>query len=340
MLGFFAAVFTGCLHDPQAPPVPGCDMSVFVNGWELLEAQYPLFQHKELNWTELAELFYDQAFQCTTEEELAQVLVTMMGEMEDPALFVYSDEDTLFSFTRTYESNVDMDVLVNNYLQPRGYQGTVQGFGRCDPEVFPYAYFEYLPNQGSDTLATEAYDQFIMDCVLAEVPAIILDIRMNPSYPSGGDLGYDKFVMSRLLTRAKTSAVYRFRCGLGYGMLTDFHPWIQPGGDYQYGGTVYLLTGGACNHAAEDIAVNLSRFDSFVLLGDTTAGDITITGTDFLDPEYQWKIKYGFVTVLTHDFEWVQDVGIPPDVYVEATEADFASGVDPVLEQAIDQLGQ
>lgn len=328
-----------CLHDPQAPPVPGSDMTAFKNGWEIMEEKYPLFEYKEVNWRDIADLFYDQAFSCSTEEELLLILAEMMGELEDPSLFIYSaDGDTLHSFEKNYQSNVDMDVLVDNYLVPRGYQGMVEGFGCCDPGIFPYACFEYFPDEGVDTLATEAFDEFIGQCVALELPAIILDIRMNPGYPTGSIIGYSKFVMSRLLTKAKVSAVYRVRCGPDYGMLTDYHPWIQPGGEQQFDGTVYLLTGGACSQAAEDMAVNLSRFDNFVLLGDTTSGDVTITSSVPLFVEGGWYIRYGYVTVLTYDYQWVQDAGVPPDVSIESTPGDFAAGIDPVLEQAIDML--
>ena len=340
LLAVILALSSSCLHEPMAPPVPNCDMGPFIIVWETLEEHYPLFQRKDLNWVEMAEIYYSQAAQCTTEDELYQVIFNMMAEIEDPALaLVPAEGDILFPYTRDYESNVDMDVLVNNYLQPRGYEGVVKGFGRCDPEVFPYAYFESFPDAWTDTMGMHALDSFIVECVELDVPAIILDIRMNPQYSnSGGYMGYSHLVMSRFVSKAKVSAVYRFRCGPRYDMLTDFHPWIQPGGSHQYDGTVYLLTGGACTHGAEDMAVNLGYFDNFVLIGDTTAGDITFTGSRVLDEDNNWFVRWGKATVLTHDFEWVQEEGIPPDVYVEATPGDFAAGVDPVMEYAIQLL--
>jgi C-terminal processing protease CtpA/Prc len=44
-------------------------------------------------------------------------------------------------------------------------------------------------------------------------------------------------------------------------------------------------------------------------------------------------------TILRPDLTYIEDAGIPPDVYVEATEADFAGGIDPVLEYAFEELG-
>jgi len=333
--------FSGCLHDPQGPPEPGTDMAVFKNAWEKLEAVYPLFLQKELNWVDIAEAYYDQATECTTTDELIQLTAVMIGEIEDPALLLFNTQsgDTVRTFTREYESNVDKDVLVGNYLSEMGFMGEVQGFGSCSPEIFPYIYFEHLPSQSTDSLAIYAYDEFIMACVELELPAIVIDLRMNPQYGQGGITGYSKLVMSRLMPRALVSAIYRIRIGPGYGMLTDLHPWIQPAGDAQFTGDVYLLVGGGCNHAAEDIAVNLSKFDNFYLVGDTTAGDITITGNLNLGTNSSWTMKYGFVTVLTHDHQWVQDVGIPPDIMIEAGPGDFAAGVDPVLEYVIGEMG-
>lgn len=332
---------SGCLHDPQGPPVANGDVTIFLNAWEKLESDYPLFLYKGINWNELTNDYYYQAAECTTDEELIQLCAEMVGELEDPSLFFFNpvSGDTIHSFNRDYEVNVDMDVLLDNYLTDLGFRGVVQGFGSCDPEIFPYIYFEHLPNAYIDTLAVPAFDAFIQECVDLELPAIAIDLRMNPQYSSGGQTGYNKLVMSRLMSRARVSAVYRYRCGPGYGMVTDFHPWIQPAGDAQFLGDVYLLVGGGCSHAAEDIAVNLSRFDNMHLLGDTTAGDITITSSIKLGVEGDWKMKYGFVTVLTNGYHWVQDVGIPPDVLIEAGPGDFAAGTDPVMDYLIEEMG-
>jgi len=333
-------LMAACLFSPQTPFEPEYSIESFQIAWEQHEALYPLFIYKGIDWVEICREFYPMAAEADNQEELLLVLSDMIAVLEDPALFIFSMEgDTLFPYTRQLSSNVNMDVLMENYLQPNAYAGNVQGFGWCDPAVFPYAYFNSFPTI-TDTLGVQAYDAFIEQCVALRLPAVILDIRMNPSGAPGGFSNFDQLVMSRLVTKAKVSAVYRVRTGPEYDQYQDWHPWIQPAGSNQYDGTIYLLTGGGCTQAAEDMAVNLSYFTNVTLIGDTTAGSITVTQTVILPGEPQWLLKIGTGTVLSHDFQWIEGVGIAPDYYVEATEADFTSGVDPVLEFAMNMLAQ
>ena len=52
-----------------------------------------------------------------------------------------------------------------------------------------------------------------------------------------------------------------------------------------------------------------------------------------------WYCTVPFTTVLTYDKHWIEGNGIYPDILVNTSEADFAAGVDPVLDYAIEMLG-
>ncbi|PIE51999.1 hypothetical protein CSA37_08830 [Candidatus Fermentibacteria bacterium] len=342
---FCSLLFASCLHEPESVPEPQVDISPFVSVWERVEQNYPLIAKKEINWMEIGETYYNSASVCKTDAELFELIVDMIEELEDPALFLISSAgDTIRPYTREFESNVDMTVLIENYLEPNGYQGNTEGFGWCDPSVLPYACFSYLPSE-NDSITMAIFDDFIRQCDSLELSEIIIDIRMNPfsAHRVGGSAmpWYPFDVMSRFVDRMKTAAIYRIRAGLEYNAYHDWHPTIRPAGENQYTGTVYLLVGGACTQAAEEMAVNMESLTNVVLVGDTTAGSNTaVFINDYPSSEGPWGVATGFCTLLTHSRNWVEGAGFPPDIPVEATVEDFAAGVDPVMEYAMSLLAR
>lgn len=337
-------LLSGCLHDPQGlSPQPELDLSGFAMVWDSYEVSYPLFVLKGIEWMGVCEEYYPMAVECGTQEELRGVMTQMLGELQDPALILVSPElqDTIKTFEKQYQFNVDTDVLMENYLEPNGFQGYAQGFGWCDPGVLPYAFFDTLPT-GQDTLAVAALDTFVSRCVELDVPAVIIDVRMNPSCEERDGLfhNFDRTAIARFTDKSRVCGWYRTRSGLVYDQFHDWHPWIVPEGPAQYVGTVYLLAGGGCIQAAEDLVVNMEHFPNVVVLGDTTGGSVTETGMFIpLGMEDGWMASSAVSTLLTYDKEYVEGSGFPPDIHVEATPGDFAAGVDPVMDYAMELAG-
>ena len=83
---------------------------------------------------------------------------------------------------------------------------------------------------------------------------------------------------------------------------------------------------------------NFRNFPNVVILGDTTRGSVSYLGMNQLTE----NCSYAYVTetILTYQHHWIEGNGIYPDIVVEATEADFAAGIDPVLDYAIEMLGE
>ncbi len=78
----------------------------------------------------------------------------------------------------------------------------------------------------------------------------------------------------------------------------------------------------------------MNCLDNVTVIGDTTFGGGAFNYT--LELEGGWELRAPGWSLRTMDKEPVEWFGIPPDIYVEATEEDFAQGIDPVLEYAID----
>ena len=338
-------VFVSCLHNPQTVEQPGTDIEGFIAVWEAYEVYCPYFAHKDMDWKEIGESYFAMASDCETQDELREVIIEMMAEIEDPAIYLFKRDEyweiieTIYPYTSEYEANYDMDVLVENYLEPNGWagweDGYYRGFGWCDPAVFPYVFFNTI----TDSLSTKTFDSldvFIADCIELEVPAIILDVRMNPhgSYDIYGSCGHG--LMGRFAAKAYPGAIYRSRSGPEYDQYCDVRPAVYPAGPAQYTGTVILLVGENCSDKSENITANFINFPNVVLVGDTTRGSVSRLASREISDD--WFCKVTYQTILTYDKDWIEGAGIPPDIYVEATEADFAAGIDPVLDYAIGML--
>lgn len=335
-------LFLSCLQSPVLVEEPSPDIQGFINVFEAYEVLCPYFTYKGMDWKAIAEEVYPSAAECESEEAMLETITEMLALLEDPAVFIfevdgfYNPIDSVYAYSKEYEFNYNMDVLVENYLEPNGWagwdEGYSEGFGWCDPELLPYAFLDTIPGD-SDSIALGSFDAFLAECIELDLPAIIVDVRMNPSGTNSGDQ-----FMGRFTDQIRSGAIYRSRSGSEYDQYFDVISAMHPKGPDQYTGTVILLVGEGCIQGAERVAASLRQLPNFVLIGNTTGGSVSsLSGTSLFGG---WYCKVVSTTVLTYEKQWIEGVGIPPDVYVQATEADFAAGVDPVLDYAIEMLDE
>lgn len=337
-------IFLGCLHSPQAVEDPVLDMEGFIDVFEGYEEYCPYFAHKEIDWKELVAIYYPTVSQCETEDEYIEVIIEMLAELQDAAIYLSKyDElgellETVYPYIQEFDINYDMDVLVESYLEPNGWagweDGYYEGFGWCDPSVLPYVFLDTIPDFFHPQ-ALDSLDAFVAECIALDVPAVIIDVRMNP-YGGSGVHSCGHELMGRFTDHSRAVAIYRSRSGPEYDQYWDDRPAVFPAGSQQYTGTVFLLVGENCNDKSENLTANFMNFPNVVLVGDTTRGSVSSLFS--VSVTENWRCRVVRETILTNGKHWIEGAGIPPDVFVEATEADFAAGADPVLDLAIEML--
>ena len=96
---------------------------------------------------------------------------------------------------------------------------------------------------------------------------------------------------------------------------------------------IVLLTGELKTGASEVFICEMAELPHVTVMGDSTTGAVDWPVVYWELPE-NWNVSCPARTVLRPDSTIIEGFGIIPDIYVEATEADFAMGVDPVLERA------
>jgi len=321
--------FCSCFHNPaDSGFVNGNQYELFAMVWEDYEANYPEFTLKGVNWKDLFYEYSPLAEQAETTEELVMdVLLPMLGELHDAHIqFRTPEGNRLYSYFPDFDFNYDVTVLLDNYLNPAGFNGWKDGVGYCNPSLLPYLSIDsWKPDL--DMGRVEEFFQLASDN-----PAVIIDIRMN----SGGSEVWCEDVAGIFTDVGVLAWRERMRSGPDYDDVFHLRHYTNPNTSISYDGTVYLLIGDYSASSSEMFALHMNVLDNVVLLGDTTAGAVCAPTTISLADD--WYVNVIRWSMRGPDYEPVEGFGIPPDICVEATAEDFAMGVDPVLEYAIDML--
>jgi len=208
------------------------------------------------------------------------------------------------------------------------------------------------PGVGLMALRTFGYDGVVDDfdrelADLGPIEALILDLRTN----GGGNSGWSDAIISRLVQeplagmrerRAHYSPALRSwhqgENGTGITWVEERMSPLEPGGPVSFHGPLALLTNAATHSAAEDFVGPLKTGGRARTVGGTTAGS---TGNPL---QFGLPGAGGFSVctryMLLPDGEEFIGLGIPADVPVSSTPGDLAAGTDPVLEQALTDLGR
>ena len=320
---------SACSSNPVLPVPDNPLAEDFVTIWEAFDETYPEFPVKSVDWHLAYDTYYPIAQAAETSDEvMMNAVLPMLAELQDGHVWMLPPGGSqIYTYTPEYSLNYDMSVLQNNYLFVNGWSGWSHGVGYCDPDSLPYLAIKTWPSN----LDPAVVDSFIALC--AETPAIIIDVRMN----SGGSNMMTKAVVGRFTHEECTGWMWRYRTGPGYDDC-EYEPVMNLVlGPQQYNGDIILLMGDYCASTTEEFILRMKELPNVTLVGDTTMGCACCP--EWIKFSSGWAVTHGIWSMRTTQQEPVEGSGIAPDIYVEATEEEFAQGIDPVLEYAIGMLG-
>ena len=318
----------GCFHSPVEPIKVSENYTLFSQVWELYEHEYPEFPIKNVDWKDAFHTYSAIAEEAISYEDIViKAILPMLSELRDRHVFMYRPSGSpcfpQWPHPPPY-CNYDLSVLYSNYLEPAGFSGISDNVGFCDPELLPYLIIDVW----EEDCNIESAIEYIELC--EGLPAIIIDVRMNP----GGNSWIGRDLAGCFTNSTQLALFSRKRNGPGYDDV-DYRPYFTFPDHYTYfDGEVYLLVGDQCASATETFTLFMNCLENVTVIGDTTNGAAAFCLT--MELEGGWKIRAPGWSLRTLDKEPVEWFGIPPDIYVEATEEDFTQGIDPVLEYAID----
>jgi len=299
--------------------------------WSTFDREYPAFHLLDVDWDAVYEEYLPRFREAEDQAEVIDLLLEMMALLEDAHVYIRTLEGYIYpSYVPDYFENYDEEVLWT-YLDSL----SDDGFTWFLEDIWGYALFDSVPYVMMATMqqSIDPYDLTQVIDSLGDPPAVIIDVRMNAGGSGGGE------VLAKFSTDWGLAYWQVYRSGPDHEDLEQFPVEIYPyPGGWEI--PVLYLIGEASASATEMVALQARAMPTVTLAGDTTMGQVTTGPT--------WNLGYaGFsyrvpsVTILSADeTRWIQGNGVAPDICVEATEADFAAGTDPVLEYALEWAAQ
>ncbi len=314
-----AVLPVACLFDPVDLGSSNDFRNEFDLVWNTLDERYVCFHLSDADWDAIYEEYSALADQAVSQDELMQVVFDMLSELDDQSVSV-DDQPT---HPQTIEPNCDMEVLWT-YLEPAGFQWVQpEAWGYCMMDSTLYIMIAHWSVGNTDL-------QNLIESHPG-IDAIIFDVRMNVD-TSGSPLGE---VCRTFNTVSRIGYFYVSRGGPGRTDFSELHPKIVSRSADAYTGPVAVLIGETDGSLSEQFACMVSEIPTV-----TTMGDTTMRRTDWIAgyvlPGYREFAIPESTMVRADSVTWVHEAGIPPDIFVDATEEDFLAGTDPILEYALE----
>ncbi|MFO0581651.1 MAG: S41 family peptidase [Anaeromyxobacter sp.] len=306
--------------DQPGASTPRTPAAQFDDLWADFDRTYPYFVEKDVDWDAARLTFRARAAAAATEAELAGILGEMLTVLEDQHVALLDPSGRWVpTWTPTRAPNFDAAVLATYASRWSVVADGTWSHGHIG--AVPYAVIR-------DWSAAPAHFDAWLDSV-RDAPGLVLDVRMNP----GGNNQYALQVAGRFADATRVAGLVRTRNGPSHGDLGPAQAMrVSPAGSWQFTKPVLLLVGARSVSSTEDFASAMRELPHVTLVGDTTGGASANPARRSLESGWGYTVSTWFFT--TPDGLVVEGHGIPPHVAVAAAPADFAAGVDPVLDWA------
>jgi hypothetical protein len=312
------------------PDIDNTPRSNFSYLWQKVEMGYSFFDIKDVDWDSIYYHYSPLVTNDMNKEELFNRLAEMLNELKDGHVNLYSPFKTS-RYDVSMLGNVNIDFrLIKDYYLTNGIEITgpfAHGFlqnhniGYIRYASFSNAltntHFEYMLNRYEDT------------------HGIIFDIRQN----GGGYIENVFKILSRLIDQK--TIIYYSRIKTGYIGIDDSTfsapeaVFVTPANGSRYLKPVVVLQDRGSYSAASFFAVSCLALPSITLMGDTTGGGLGLPNGGQLPNG--WTYRFSVTRTLSVDGKnW--ENGVPPDQYITLSPDHNVTGIDDILEAAIERI--
>ena len=327
---------SGCLPDPYSVGEPDSLFSEYVLVWDLVDRHYAcFFSREDVNWDQLYQMLKPEAENLQNRDQLKDICLELMSAMVDQNLILRDSLGVrLDSWSEGDFINWDLTVWMD-YMQEwfQVFHMDLEAYGATvihsiTTDSIGYIYISDL-GSAFDMIAFYGETSPIQDC-----SSIIFDLRMC------GESGHEinaHYASGRFVAINALSYYRAFREGPGrYDMGEKLEVYSYKNGAWQFNEPTILLTGRLTQGAGEQLVLLLRSQEHVTIIGDTTAG--------FANPAVSfnltegWTVEIPSMVTYSLDGTLLLNSGIAPDILIPVSEADFAAGVDPVLDAAVEML--
>ena len=346
---------------------PELNFEVF---WRTFKENYAYFELYDVDWDAQYKLFRPRVTSSTTQDELFDMLASMLRPIEDfhvhlasgsrffkpgvphPLLVQRSGSSTM-SETSIGGIIAEFEGLVSDSLriitETERYLNEEFTTAANDNLVYgkftdSIGYLNIISMEGGDFSRIDDFSvqrselETSIDRILEEfkdLEAIIVDVRFNVG---GSDL-LSLLIASRFADQKRLAfskdALDTQGGDNNFIPVGDF--FVEPRGDLQFTKDITVLTSGMTASAAENFILMMMPFPYVTTIGETSSGAFS----DVLNRTLPngWEIGLSNERFLSSDGIDYQKIGIPPDIEIPLSEVDLAVGRDSILDTALGLLG-
>ena len=294
--------------------------------WKAMDRTYAQFGVKHVDWDALYRVYRPQVTPATTDEELWNILLTMLQHLNDSHVCLADGtRRNCGGLTEGLKpDDFSLDLVKSKYLQGR-FTDALGGSFTSGWLADGIGYLHIGDFKHGIEPTTQAIDAFMSE--FAKARAIVVDVRGNP----GGNARVVGLVANRFADRKRHYMRVQTRYGPRHDDLSpvDYRN-VEPGGPIQFTDPTVLLTHRLSASGADDFALAMRVLPHVTVVGDPTEGAF---GAQFPDRMPNgWVLWVAFKTATDHNGVCYGGLGVPPDLRVWNTPAHIAAGTDRVLE--------
>jgi carboxyl-terminal processing protease len=328
-------IMASCEEDLIGTEQVNTPVNNFEYFWKTLDTHYGLFEVKQIDWNQLYSEYRPQVNDQMTDDELYNVLTSLIIQLNDNHVNLYPTNGALPVFPGgviRYEDG-ELTILkvqedyaldvVKNYVPALKQATEFIRYGTIDNTI------GYLNIKGTDS---QKDTQRALEKILGEfqlTQGLIIDLRGH----YGGIDAVSQLVAGYFSSETKLYMTSRKRNGPNHSDFTSVNEWYLRPGYPSYGKPVYVLTSRFTQSAGETLTLALKELSHITFIGDTTAGGLSDNPNFELPNGWIFSVSVGDYRAA--DGTSYEGKGIPPDQYVRTSKEDLLAGKDPALEQAI-----
>lgn len=308
-------------EDPHNDPQSNFDIL-----WKTIDEKYSFFELKNINWDSIYSHYDPMVNSSTSDEDLFEIMDHMLFTLRDGHVNLVSD----FNVSRNWEwflnspPNFNYDVVERNYLGD-DYR-IAGGLKYSIIDSVGYLYYESFSN-GFSIENLKAMTNYFKN-----TKGVIVDVRDN----GGGALNNALVLTQVFADSTKQALITVEKTGPGHSDFGNALAYnLGPLAEAHYDGPVYVLTNRSCYSATNFFVGAMQNYSNVTLLGDWTGGGGGIP-VDFELPN-GWRFRFSAtMTFLPNGYNIEQ--GIPPNKRQNNNPSTNASGVDEILDRALNDL--
>ncbi len=320
-------ILTGCEKIFMPSDVDKSPVSTFDYLWTQIDQRYALFDVKDVDWQQMYDSLRCQVSNDIPDDSLFAVLRKLLNSLDDGHVDLWGNSDVASSETiflqRYGSSNFDLNTVALTYL--RSDHHTTGGMiynTIADGQVLYIRYSSF-----SNSATTAQFEKIISR--YPEIKGVVFDIRQNP----GGVIQNEWNLMTLLPNKGQLLYTTQTKNGPAHNDFNEPRTVFAPsnGSHKPLLLPLVLLIDRGCYSAASSFALCLKSYDNVTVMGDTTAGGLSIpTGAALPNG---WYYRFGISRTLAPDGINYEN-GVPPDQLVLLDPAALAVSRDNIIDSA------